>query len=435
MNKLCYREGARPGKKRPESRPTCSTSTGSSVKTINVSKRTFQKSWKVDRPWLVYNIEKGMMSCTYCAAYPELFEKVKVKGDDNNFVSGSTNLRKSSVTEHSKSRFHTKAQAMYLAKHTETHALPQSVAGKAIRTMKEKERGRLRLLFRNAHALAAHNRPMSDFGWMVQLDTAKGLDTGTTYLNEYACAQFIDCIGSVVEAGVVQDIKDASFVSLTMDGTTDLSTREQETLFVRTSLKGEIKTRFLQIGEPKSTRSEDLFSLVTDIITDLGLTNTMSKKLVGFTCDGASNMMGVNRGTATLLQETYPTLVVTHCLAHRLELAFKDAIKASGCKLYDRTSTLLVGLYYFYQKSSKQRKALREAFKALALTPAIPPRVGGTRWLAHIQRAVDSCLKGYPALVAQLSNASHGNAKAEGLVKILTNWNVVAFLLLLKVQY
>lgn len=36
-----------------------------------------------------------------------------------------------------------------------------------------------------------------------------------------------------------------------------------------------------------------------------------------------------------------PEIVVTHCLAHRVELSFKDDIKSS--KLYDKTITLLLG--------------------------------------------------------------------------------------------
>lgn len=388
----------------------------------------------------MYDQTTKKMSCSYCKEFPDVFttevrQKMSRLVDTNNFVEGSSNLRKSTVVDHENSKFHVKAHSLYIAKHTDSHDLPQSVAGKAIKSMKEKERCRLRLLFRNAHAISAHNRPFKDFCWMTELNRANGLDVGQTYVNEYACAQFVDCIGSVLESSVIKKIKDASFISITMDGTTDLATKEQETLFVRMSLNGAVESQFLQVGEPKSTRSEDLFGLVTSIIEDLQLTDTMKKKLVGFTCDGASNMMGVNKGVGTLLRQQYPTLVVTHCLAHRLELAFKDAIKESGCKLYERTTTLLVGLYYFYQKSSKQRKVLHETFQVLGLSPTIPPRVGGTRWLAHIKRAVESCLKGYPALVAHLSDASHGNAKAEGLAKLLTRWDIVSFLLLLKVHY
>jgi hypothetical protein len=49
-------------------------------------------------------------------------------------------------------------------------------------------------------------------------------------------------------------------------------------------------TRFVCIGEPQSTSSENLFAFVNEKLNENYLTNHMSK--VGFGCDGASNMMG-----------------------------------------------------------------------------------------------------------------------------------------------
>lgn len=52
-------------------------------------------------------------------------------------------------------------------------------------------------------------------------------------------------------------------------------------------------------------------------------------------------IIGIRNGVAALMKRTNPEIVVTHCLAHRVELSFKDAIKSS--KLYDKTITLLMG--------------------------------------------------------------------------------------------
>lgn len=48
-------------------------------------------------------------------------------------------------------------------------------------------------------------------------------------------------------------------------------------------------------------------------------------------------------------------MLATHCLAHRMELAFK----AASPKLYEKTMTLLIGLYYLYRSSPTQKKALK----------------------------------------------------------------------------
>jgi hypothetical protein len=70
-----------------------------------------------------------------------------------------------------------------------------------------------------------------------------------------------------------------------MDGSTDDSVTEQETVFLRTCMEGKIVNRFVCIGEPKSTGSADLFAFVQDKLNDNFLSNHMSK-FVGFGGDG-----------------------------------------------------------------------------------------------------------------------------------------------------
>ncbi len=48
--------------------------------------------------------------------------------------------------------------------------------------LREAERKYVRILFRNSHAIAKHNMPLTDYNWMADLDKAKGLDIGRTYL-------------------------------------------------------------------------------------------------------------------------------------------------------------------------------------------------------------------------------------------------------------
>ena len=62
----------------------------------------------------------------------------------------------------------------------------------------------------------------------------------------------------------------------------------------------------------------------------------------------------------TLLKSDLPELFVVH-LAHRQELSFRDVMKADP--LHEKLSTLTIGLYYFYKRSPKQRKALKQTFQ------------------------------------------------------------------------
>ena len=72
-----------------------------------------------------------------------------------------------------------------------------------------------------------------------------------------------------------------------------------------------------------------------------------------------------------------------------IELYFRDSLKTSSSSLYEKLMTLLLGLYYLYKKSPKQKKSPKRSFKALKMNQILPSRVGGTRWLPHVQRAIN----------------------------------------------
>ena len=53
---------------------------------------------------------------------------------------------------------------------------------------------------------------------------------------------------------------------------------------------------------------------------------------------------GIRNGVAAHLREEFTEIVIIHCLAHRLELAFKDSIKGGAVgALYEKANTLLLG--------------------------------------------------------------------------------------------
>jgi hypothetical protein len=79
-----------------------------------------------------------------------------------------------------------------------------------------------------------------------------------------------------------------------------------------------------------------------------------TNKLVGMGSDGASVMLGSKNGVAAKLRALQPSLVAVHCYAHRLELAFKDAVKKVSMDT-KVTTCLIQGLYYLYHNSALNR--------------------------------------------------------------------------------
>lgn len=315
-------------------------------------KRDFKEEWQDGREWLEFDGEK--MKCKLCIKYG-----VGDCRNTQNFVKGSTNFRYSGIIDHENSRYHRKAVERLYVKEDELGE-KQLEAHKALVSMNQSIRKTLEMKFRNVHALVKQNRPLSDFTWINSLDEKKGLEHGKTYNNRWAATAFLESISEIVKCEVVGTVKNSSFFSITMDGSTDCGTVEQETMFIRCCHDGKIELKFLCIGEPRSTCAKDLLTFVREKIDENQLADNMHK-FVGFGCDGASNMFGRLNGLVSLLKKDYVEILGVHCLAHRLELAFKDALK--GNRQYIQLSTLLIGLYYFYKNSAKQRKNLRECMK------------------------------------------------------------------------
>ena len=255
---LHYREGCKPGKKRPSETSKPQSEEKKRKYEEHRPARTFNESWKANRSWLVFDDSSKLMKCTLCA---EFYKGPQSQNTSNLFITGSKNLRKSAVTDHEGSAAHQKASQSQKAK---SQGVGQSRAGAALRSLQAAERQKLGFLFRNAHAVGKQNRPMSDFIWMSQLDAVKNpdLNFGSTYMNSKACHKFISCLAGVECEKTTNLLDEARFFSFVMDGSTDISGDEQETIYLRTTHRGKITMRFLSIGSPKSTSASDLYDHV-----------------------------------------------------------------------------------------------------------------------------------------------------------------------------
>ena len=83
----------------------------------------------------------------------------------------------------------------------------------------------------------------------------------------------------------------------------------------------------------------------------------LDKKLIGFAADGASVNRGDKNGVISLLRNDHPWVIYVWCVAHRLELALKDALQGTS---FDDVDQVLLRLYYLYENSSKKLRQLRE---------------------------------------------------------------------------
>ena len=104
------------------------------------------------------------------------------------------------------------------------------------------------------------------------------------------------------------------------------------------------------------------------------------------------------------------------CLAHRLELAVKDAFKST---YMDRVIEMLISIYYFYKGSAKRFKEAEDIAELLGEHFLKPEKANGTRWVDHKLRATAKLIENWPIIVTQMENyAEDKSNKAEDRAKV-----------------
>ena len=195
--------------------------------------RSFVEAWGKEFPWVVDG--KDGMVCTPCMTY---FGSCLKDDRASLFQTGCQNYKKESLSRHAKSQVHLKAVARAAADSVK----PGSSQGDiALKMLSKSIRTKMRMLFRNAHAIAKKGRPYTNFTWMAALDEKKGLDVGQTYRSDKCCREFIDIIAEVERGKLEEEVRRAKFIAIMCDGSTDSAVIEEEMVFIRYSNSGHIQ--------------------------------------------------------------------------------------------------------------------------------------------------------------------------------------------------
>ena len=126
-----------------------------------------------------------------------------------------------------------------------------------------------------------------------------------------------------------------------------------------------------------------------------------SSKLVVICVDGAAVNIGVRRGLVALLREDLPWLVAIHCLNHRL----KFAVQGAFTKTYmDEVATMLVDIYYVYEKSPKSLRELKAMGNVLEDSVRKLKKAHGAIWLQYKYRALSILIMAYTVICAHLES-------------------------------
>ena len=377
-----------------------------------------QTEWKREFDFLIFTSQH--MTCKVCTKFNDKI--VSSKNYNPNFIKGCTNFRKSAVSDHAKSEMHAKALE-YLEKE-KAETLGQkfvkktgSAAGTAIADslknmgqMSSAQREGIEKLFHIAYYLGSKGRPYSDFADLIDLEKLHDVSfvRSRSYENETACREFISfCSQSIFEKNVKDKVNRSNFISILCDGSTDSGVVEKECIYVLFVDPDTFKPNvtFFSLKDVPSQDAEGIHRAIKAAFKDAGLEHLL-KKVVFLGSDGASVNTGVKNGLITLVRQDTPWVGFVWCLAHRLELALKDALK----EWMDPISLCLQNLYYLYEKSSKKLRELRDFHLTLREVYEFennqvkPHRACGTRWISHKLLALGNMLDKYGLYMQHFEN-------------------------------
>lgn len=198
-----------------------------------------------------------------------------------------------------------------------------------------------------------------------------------------------------------------------MDGSTDKANVDNEVFMaVWCDVNGadekiHTQTSYFHVGRPSTVDAAGLFQSLSIALRELGIAEVdveHCSKLVGIGSDGAASNIA-RGGLRGLVEAELSWVFWMWCLAHRLELAVKGALKGTA---FDAIDDMLLKLYYLYEKSPKKCRQLEDVISDLNNSITFndggsrPIRASGSRWVSHKLNAMRRVLSKYGAYTNHL---------------------------------
>ena len=432
-------------------RPSESDSKVERIESIQSSHRNYPSCWSLEQynyfsstySWMECN--NGLLGCTKCrnasqVGVPTSQNKHFSKEWVTSQVSPPNNgdkqvilktLRKK-ISKHANSKSHKDAVELFQKKDKKTIQASISLSCTKSELLTEK-------CIRSAYYVAFYNRPYVDYQHLIQLQQTNGIDMGHILHGRTTCTSMINCIASTMRQSICQFlIKNNRKIGLILDESTSISKKSCLIIYIRALIDEKPENIFLDLCE---LENQDAISVKNALLTSLkknGFTSEyLSNNLVSFTSDGASVMLGVKNGVGTQLKNDYHSIILWHCLNHRLELGVSDAIEEIGG--FYPLQSLFYKLYSVYSTSPKLQRQLQNISEDLGMNIRKIGRVFTIRWVASSFRTVSALWHNYPALYEHFKQASvctdmkqADRQQFKGLAEKLSTRNFVEDLALLK---
>jgi len=211
----------------------------------------------------------------------------------------------------------------------------------------------------------------------------ENLSANAQYFSPLIQNEIIDSCGAMIKQKIVEDVKAATFYSVLVDETTDISTKEQVSLCLRYVCKQErifvVKESFITYVEAEDTKGSNLADIILSQLETLGLD---SEHLVGQGYDGAAAMSGRFKGVQALIRKKQPQALYVHCSSHALNLALSHACQIQAVR---NTIGTIKAIGNFFHSSAKRTAILTKNVKEMCpqLKGEKLTKMCETRWVQN----------------------------------------------------
>ncbi|XP_064111309.1 uncharacterized protein LOC135218790 [Macrobrachium nipponense] len=185
--------------------------------------------------------------------------------------------------------------------------------------------------------------------------------------------EILDCLLQIYRDQIRINTKEAPFVAVMADDTTDVSEHTQMVIVLRYLVGEEVVERFWEFFTPENQTADGLSKCILDQLNTVLEGN--AEKLIAQTFDGASVMKGKKGGVQAKIKSVYNNAHFIHCYAHQLKLIMQNAASVTrGSQIFFSN---LSGIAAFFSRSPLRLNVLTKH-----MTSRIP-RPSSTRRKFH----------------------------------------------------
>lgn len=237
--------------------------------------------------------------------------------------------------------------------------------------------------------------------------------------------ELLQCILEVCQDEITKEIREADFLAIIADETSDVACMFQMVIVYRYIVNCKPVERFWDFLTPVRHDAQSLANCISKELSRH--LQGCPEKLIAQAYDGAAVMGGSSRGVQAVIRETYDKASYVHCYAHQLNLIMSNAASMNrNVRIFFAN---LQGLCTFFS-CSPQRTAILDGIVKKRLPRSVP-----TRWNFH-SRSVNTVFEYREELIECMKAIQTGDeirnsstiAQASGLAEILKTETFVFWL-------